>query len=184
MELGTLILFLLGPSGVGKSKVAGWASEDLGLSHLPIDRWPSPTDGIDTAGLRREWDLFLEQQEAGPLAVAIRGKSQGSSGTCLTFPSRLVLSIAHLTATDAEGVTTVILWCPTPEDCLHAFLDREKESGRGLGPDHWKCNNASEWATYNEPPYDAYRVPTFVNGMRRSRESLIAALGGRLGIVV
>ncbi len=45
-------------------------------------------------------------------------------------------------------------------------------------------NNTLQWATYNEPPYEPYREPTFENGARRSRQSLIAALGGRLGIDV
>jgi len=68
------LLFILGPSGSGKSALAEWIAADLGLLHLETDIWGK--DGIYVQRLRREWHSSW-------------------SGAVLTFPSVLVPRRQH-----------------------------------------------------------------------------------------
>lgn len=64
MNDGVPILFLLGSSGAGKSRLGQWIAEDLDFFWIEIDRWPDG-DGIDLTDLRAEWDALWNTCEAG-----------------------------------------------------------------------------------------------------------------------
>src|SRR2546428_10940346 len=50
------IIFVLGPSGVGKSELSSALAKKLDYEFYEIDQHPA--DGIDEHKLRREWDEF------------------------------------------------------------------------------------------------------------------------------
>jgi len=174
------ILFLLGPSGAGKTQLARWAVEDLRFLHIEIDRWPEG-DGIDIVGLREEWTIYLEEQQAGHLATAIRDKIERaqSDGAILSFPGTLVLSTDHLEAAEKCGIRSIILY-GTEAECLGAFVEREKQASRGLDVRHWISNNAWSYAQFGRMEFDKYRLMVSENSRHRARGDLVAEIKRRL----
>ncbi len=154
-------LLVLGPSGAGKSTLGTWLVEDLNLLHHEIDQWP-PVDGVDLAGIRTEWDLFLRERSAGPLAkiLAMQAAAVGRNGTVLTFPSTLLLRVPWLESARTSDIHAVVLYGSRPE-CLYAFLSREEATGRRLSVGHWVDHNESIHAGYSRPEYSRWRLPTF-----------------------
>lgn len=173
-------MFLLGPSGSGKTKLAGWVAEDLEFLHIEIDRWPEG-DGIDLAGLRKEWDAFLGSGQLARLAAAIRKHVQEAlkQGAILSFPSTLVLPIQLMEAAEQHGVRFLILY-GTGAECLEAFLRRERELGRGLDGQHWILNNARPYAEFSRPEFSEYRLMAFEHSRHRDRDALVAEVKGRV----
>jgi len=174
------IVFLLGPSGSGKTKLGEWLAADLDILHLEIDRWPNG-DGIDLEGLRREWDAFLESGQPAQLAAAVQDRvmQAGKKGAVLTFPSVLVLDPDLIRAAERQGIRSLVLYA-TGAECLRAFLDRERATGRGLGQDHWIQNNAGPYIAYSREEFAPHRLAVFASGERRKRAELVAEVKGRL----
>jgi hypothetical protein len=169
-------LFLFGPSGAGKSTLAAWVATDLGYLHLEIDCFPKG-DGIDLEGLRVEWDCFWVRGDARPLArvLRVRARAGGRSGVILSFPSNVVLCSQHIAATARAGIRVLVLY-GTGAECLEAFLERERASGRGLGVDHWILNNARAYAAFSAPIFAGLRVTAFEGGQFRTRAALVAEI--------
>ena len=126
------ILFLLGPSGVGKSTLGQWVAEDLDFLWIEIDRWPDG-DGIDLADLRAEWHALWNASHADNIATTLRARAlaKGTRGVVLTFPSLVVFSAQQLAVLEQAGIRVLVLY-GTEKDCLAALLKREQESGRNL----------------------------------------------------
>jgi hypothetical protein len=172
---------LLGPSGAGKSQVGQWLAEALDYLHIEIDRWPDG-DGIDVAGIRKEWDAYYSKGSIIPLRSVLQSRAAQAdrSGTVLTFPGRLVLPPYLIESSRPERIATIVLYGSGAE-CLDAFLAREKSEGRGLGVDHWIQNNADVYAQVSRPEYAPYRITAFrPDGRRPSREVIVETIKKRL----
>jgi adenylate kinase family enzyme len=168
------VVFLVGLSGSGKTTVASWMEEDLGFIHLDIDP-PAGRDGVNVSDIRQEWDLFLHQQEATPLAKAIRARvsEASASGAVLSFPSTALFHRPMIDLAEGVGIQTIILH-GSPEQCRAAFLDREKSTGRRYTADHWHRNNDRAAALYLSAEYSDARMPAFrTDGTRWSREEMM-----------
>ena len=177
------VVFLLGPSGVGKSTLGAWVREDLRFLHLEIDRWDGAHgDGIDLEGLRTEWNTFCHGGEASPLAAAIRERIVAACrrGAVLTFASPLVLSPAQIALLARFGISVLVLYGSGAE-CLQAFLEREGTSGRGLPLEHWMFHNAASHAKFSLSEYAPYRIMAFHDGRFRTREALVDEVRKRAG---
>ena len=175
------ILFLLGPSGVGKTTLGQWVSEDLDLLWIEIDRFPDG-DGIDLANLRTEWDAFWNVCDAGVIATTLRERvlAKGACGAILTFPSLVVFSAEHLECLEQAGIRVLVLY-GAEETCLAAFLQRERESGRNLSKEQWLHNNSHIQKRLGESSYERYRLMAFEAGRFRSRATLVGAVRKHLG---
>ena len=66
------IIFVMGLSGAGKSTLGELVSTNLNFTHLEQDR--PDNNGIDDEGLRRQWDIYIDNLDAKPLAEALRKK--------------------------------------------------------------------------------------------------------------
>jgi len=176
------IIFLLGPSGSGKSTLSGWLAEDLQMLHLEIDRWPDG-NGIDLEGLRSEWKAFLETRQVDGLATVIRqrGREAGRRGAVLSFPSTLVLDPGLFQAGEGHGIKSFVLY-GTAAECLAAFLDRERATGRKLSQEHWIQNNANSYITHSRQEFTHYRLQAFAAGGFRTRGDLVAEVTEKLGL--
>jgi len=174
------IILLLGPSGSGKTTLGDWLAEDLQILHLEIDRWPDG-DGIDLEGLRTEWDAFVGTGQAARLAAVIRDRVRrvGRQGAVLSFPSILVLSPALIRTAEQQGIRPFVLY-GTGAECLDAFLERERKTGRRLGQKHWIQYNAYSYIAYSQEEFARHRLGTFASGERRQRADLVAEVKKKL----
>ena len=171
--------FILGPSGVGKSATAGWLSQNDGLRWLEIDRFPDG-DGIDLENIRSEWDEFLIGARPSRLAGTLnsRAEENGHQGCVLSFPSGFLMAPTHVEVARTVGISVAILYGPAPE-CIQAFLERERQTGRNLSADHWILNNQRTYLGFSHPGFGELRVNAFTgDGSRRTVESIAADILG------
>lgn len=170
------ILFLFGPSGAGKTTLGQWVAEDQDFLWIEIDCWPE-CDGIDLANLRAEWDELWNHCQAGAIGNALRARvvSKGARGAILTFPSLVVFSALQLASLKQAGIRVLVLY-GTQQDCLAAFLKRERESGRNLTEEHWRRNNCDTHKRLGDPSYDPYRLTMFQAGHFLGRPALLDAV--------
>src|SRR5262249_2354442 len=160
------IVFLLGPSGVGKSTLAQWLAEDVVLLYLEIDRYPNG-DGIDVEGFRVEWDSFLSGGSPVPLVSLIRSRiaQEKATAAALSFPSTLVLSGSRLGELRDVGVTSLVLY-GSAAACLNGFLEQEKLLKRVAGDlvEFWLSRNRHSYFEFSRPDFAPFRVEAFRNG--------------------
>ncbi|MGB8918732.1 MAG: shikimate kinase [Candidatus Sulfotelmatobacter sp.] len=179
MTVNTPILFVLGPSGAGKTTLGQWLAEDLHFLWIEIDQWLA--DGIDRANLRPEWNEFWDRCQAGAIASTLRARvlNDGARGAVLTFPSLVVFSVQQLAVLEQAGIRVLVLY-GSEEDCLAAFLKREKELGRNLPKEHWLANNSEVHKRLGDASYERYRLDGFQSGQRLDRALLTAKVKNRL----
>src|SRR5215831_3595025 len=115
-----MLLFIFGPSGVGKSAFGNYLVQLHGWLHLEIDQFPAG-DGIDIHQLRYEWELFYRQKNSRPLVQALRQRvtSANKANCILTFPSGLVLSPEHIKS--CEPSIQVCYFYGSAAHCINAF---------------------------------------------------------------
>lgn len=174
------IVFIGGMSGSGKTTLAEWVESDMGFLHLNIDLEGS--DGIDVNGLRLEWDTFMREGDARPLADVLRRKVQNAraAGAVLSFPSTAVFHRVLVDGASRAGIVTVILHARR-EQCLKQFLAREQRTGRRLTVDHWRHNNIRLAELYAGEEYQGERLAVFTkSGERRPRGRLVRAIQARI----
>jgi hypothetical protein len=168
------ILLILGPSGAGKSCFGSWLALAQSWLHYEIDRYPD--DGIVLNGLRAEWDEFLRDMNAQPLATILQQRLQSASKihAVLTFPSNLILPLGHIQAAAQAGMQAIYLY-GSEENCIAAFLNREGQEG--LTREHWRKNNLGLYLEIRKPEYDPYKIEVFTeNGDRKPHAEVFAAL--------
>ena len=134
----TDIIFVLGPAGVGKSELSSALAQKLGYEFYEIDQ--HPVSGVDVCGFRPEWDEYLRSGRPDELLALLRSKAHaaGKKGIILSFPSMLILTAVVLRV--LEGTVRVVYLTGSEGQCLDAFREREKQSGRGLTALHWAQN--------------------------------------------
>lgn len=146
------IMFLVGPSGVGKSHVSNLLIARFGFVFMDIDIHRP----FGHYKIRKEWNAFETELNPLPLVSALRGRvDSNASGLLLSFPSRRILSRKHIDAVRSVGVRTVLLWGPY-EVCKNAALGRQ--DGRVTSPSQYDDANEATFATYGNPEFDAIRV--------------------------
>jgi gluconate kinase len=176
------IWLILGPSGVGKSCFAQYLQRKLHRLYLEIDQFPRG-DGIDIHDLREPWDMFLGRMDATALAEELckRAKEANVAGCILSFPSGLVLSPKHIDAARTSSVKVIYLY-GTAADCISAFLERERQSGRNLDIHHWLDNNTQPYMAMSRPEFARHRFHMFdEDGKRREHSDILNAINSRFG---
>jgi hypothetical protein len=147
---------LTGPSGAGKSFL-GKFLESEGWLYLEADQHPK--DGIDELGLRSEWDAFFGRRDPRALSDELIRRAEKHTGVILTLPSGAIPCPDLISASEAE-LNIRFLW-GDPRNCLRAFLDREKKSGRNLPASHWDSNNGEVFKRLSQSAYHPYLVDVF-----------------------
>ncbi len=163
------IVFLGGPSGVGKSHFASKHLVSLGWRHFEIDQ--ATKDGIDEHNLRREWDAFFERSEPTLLRQELTRRADRAPGIVLSFSSNLVFVQRHISA--AASAFQIAYLFGHPAHCLTAFLERERWNGRGLDANHWDRNNALLFARLSRSIHHRFLVHAFhQDGSRRDPNAI------------
>lgn len=177
----TPVVFLVGPSGTGKTTLGDWLAADLNLLHLEIDRLENERHE-EMLWLQANWDLFLRDRDAAKMAAMIRERAAaaaGRAGAVLSFPSIVLFEPMHIDVLGRAGIRPIILY-GSPADCLAGFLRREQKVARGLDEAHWRRHNEGLHATYDKAAYAPHRLDAFMKGAHRSRAELVAEIKARL----
>jgi adenylate kinase family enzyme len=177
-----MIWFILGPSGVGKSDFGKYLAVKHKWLHLEIDRFPNG-DGIDIHGLRQEWDQFYQRKDPRAIVAELTKRllAEGKNDCALTFPSGVVLSDEHMRSTN-EQIKIIYLY-GSAAHCISAFLNRERQSKRNLGVDHWITNNCASYFLMSTPVFNPNRVHVFSHsGTRRTHDVVFAELSKTNGV--
>lgn len=174
------IALITGPSGAGKTQVCRWMAED-GFLHLDGDLRVG--NGINESKIRSEWNQFWERGDPGRLAETMRKRAveAGASGTLLSLPSTAVFNLERVTVTRSIGLQTILLF-GCPENCIRAFLARERTMAEPMDEAHWHRNNDHACEAYRDAGFDAVRLEAFRHdGSRWSRAEMVGMVRERLG---
>jgi hypothetical protein len=177
MALATVI-FVVGPSGVGKSEVSKWIEADLQFLHLDIDR----RHGFGANGLRGEWHQFSSRLNVAPLAVRLRDRVAAAKrcGAVLSFPSIRILTRRQIDTAKGTDICTVVLWGPEGF-CREARRARELKNGRTLDDARYERANRNAFHAYGSPEYADLRVEAFQpDGSRWPRGYMTAIIRRRI----
>jgi hypothetical protein len=177
---GPRLLFLVGPSGVGKSTIAEPLCSELALYHVDIDRHP-----VKAHGIRDEWQEFRARKNAEPLANALRAiaSREGRTGVLVSLPSnkKRLLHPGHVDAARDAGITVIVLW-GAEEVCKRARKARDVKSGLQWDETTYDARNRRPFEVYGSPEYDDIRIDVFEeHGRHRPREETLAAIRALIG---
>jgi adenylate kinase family enzyme len=165
------ILFLGGPSGVGKSHFASKFLASKKWLHFEIDQWQK--DGIDECNLRHELNDFATKLKPDLLKRELLRRAASRQNIVLTFPSAAIFSPQHRAA--AKGHFRIAYLFGHPRFCLQAFLAREEMNGRGLTANYWNSNNVRTFALLSLSHNHNLVIEAFKqDGSRRKSADILA----------
>jgi hypothetical protein len=166
------VIFLLGPSGVGKTFVSTGLEEDYSFRHFVIHEKSFKANGFPA-----EWDKDPGQIDVANLATTVRSRlAVEQHDAILSIPTTQVFTCQQLEAASRAGVSPVVLW-GTEERCLEAR--RVLQTARiGWFDEHdYRRKNRRTFETYARSEYDDFRVAAFrSDGSRWPRERILAPI--------
>jgi hypothetical protein len=173
------VLFFYGPSGVGKTYLAEWASINRDFIHLNFDR--RDVSGVDFENLREEWDEYLVNGYPELLfnEINVRVLTAEKDGAIVSLPSGLVPKLSDALEYQKKGIFTVILYGPK-KLIIDAYLKREATTTEKYDLNHWICNNTS-YSELGESKLAPFRVQVFSNGNRIDPEKLMVTIQSQNG---
>jgi len=166
-----MILFVLGPSGTGKSPFGEYLATVKNWHHIEIDQFYK--NGIEIHRLIGVWDAYYNNYDPSGLIKEIekRNTKSGKSHCVLTFPGNLVLTEKHISV--VKNNIKIIYMYGSAARCISAFLKREQETQRNLNIDHWITNNYHSYIKMSLPSLKANRVDVWThNGERRKHQEI------------
>jgi hypothetical protein len=167
------ILFILGPSGAGKTTLADYLASQHRVLHINFDQ---PGNGVDIEGLRKEWNALLDDRNPISLVDAIRNRIRAGDwrGASVTCPSGIVpsgnpgasgclLSKEYLQEMKSLGLHCIVVY-GTRDECLAAFLARDPDKDER----YWRANNPHWHTNSAKKDFGELILRAFSEGRRRS----------------
>ena len=153
------VIFLLGPSGVGKTFVSTGLREDFSFRHFVIHE-----KSFEASCFPAEWDKDPGQIDFTILASIARSRlAVEQRGAVLSIPTEMVFSRQQLEAATRAGVTPVVLWGPK-ERCFELRRVRQTKNHGSFGKSqvkrYWQ-HNTRTFETYARAEYADVRVEAF-----------------------
>lgn len=162
---------MIGPSGVGKSVISEWVTEDLKFLHLDIDQH----HGFHVNHLNKEWHQYSYHLDPNPLALVLQNRivEVGCSGAVLSFPSTRIFTREQIDIARSVGIVTVLLWGPE-KLCKKAAIERPNMP---VLEESYNRSNQAAFSTYSSPVYDDVRIEAFLpDGHRSSHEEIVGII--------
>jgi hypothetical protein len=165
--------FLLGPSGVGKTRFGNWLEANRQYFHLAVDRGDPPNNGLKAEGLWDLWGVLLQGNPA-PFARALqeRAKTEGKKGCVLTFYSVDVFAPDEIDRLAKHDIAVWYLYGPK-EFCIEAYVSRENHPDKDRA--FW-CQNNRTYQRMGGPGLSSYRADIIEPSGKRLTEEEIAEL--------
>lgn len=168
-------IFLLGPSGVGKSHL-----------YAMFERNKFLCEQIDTDGKKRtfaakgfpsEWDDDFQRVNLAHFVGELRGRLDNNHpGLVVSFPTVDRFTPEKLREAVQLGVTPVVLW-GKKEDCIRAAKKRIEKKGRKFNLPRYERLNDPTFQAYGRPEYGAFRVEVFrEDGSRYPNEKWLSLI--------
>ena len=181
------VLFLLGPSGVGKTTLGNALEKHLGMLHILFDG-ASGGDGVDVAHLRTEWNALLEAKNPQLLADEARKRirASGHTGVVISCPGGVMpaednralpwhFSRLLLAKMEECGVRCVTLF-GSLKLCCDAAVSRKDTS---VTVEYWLQNN-SNWHGFDARAFSNVVLEVFnSDGSRRDLLDLVGEIQER-----
>lgn len=171
------IIFIIGPSGVGKSCVSKGIEETYSFLHIDIDQ----NHGFETNGLPAEWDKDISIIDFALLAADVcdRLTVKQRDGAVLSFPTIHVFSSQQLETASLVGISTVVLW-GTEEHCIESRKARSRINRVRFNvkdQERYRRKNSRSFETYARSEYANFRIEAFrPDGSRWSLEHVLALI--------
>jgi hypothetical protein len=153
------ILFVLGPSGVGKSHLSKKLAQNGFLYvHIDTDR---KTSSFAANGFPKEWDEDFQRVNVAELVAALRSRVDNrDAGAVVSFPTVYVFTPEMLADACNLGVTPLLLW-GTAEHCMSAAEERIRKKGMAFDHTRYQRLNGPALRAYGRCEYDTFRVHAF-----------------------
>jgi|WetSurMetagenome_2_1015567.scaffolds.fasta_scaffold266787_1 hypothetical protein len=167
--INTNILFILGPSGVGKTTFCEYLSNQHNWIHLNHDDNDPQLPNKNQLEIEKELNLFVSNFNVWPLYCKIRNKFMWRTrpGIVLSFPSNFLISANHIRA--AKGYFKILYLYGNQQNCLNAFNERERLNGRNFSEYHWHYYNRKTYEALDCPSLRPWIIEAFhQNGTRKS----------------
>lgn len=159
------ILFVLGPSGVGKSEISKAFQKAYSFLHVDIDQDRDSKHGFELNNLPAQWDMDITLIDFMQLAKEIQRRvtQQSCAGAVLSVPTTHVFSSQQLEMASCAGLSPVVLW-GTKEQCVQARKVRSKKNRKRFNEkdvERYQRKNKRTFETYSRSEYDQYRIVVF-----------------------
>ena len=173
------IIFVLGPSGVGKTYVSDGIANCYSFYHFNIH---SKKSGFKANGFPAEWDEDIQKSDFGNLATAVRSYPavEQHAGAVISFETDHIFSPQQLEAASRVGISTVVLW-GTEERCQETRRVRQMNRNKGeLNLKRYQRKNRPAFEAYARIEYADFRIETFQpDGSRWPREHILTLVMAR-----
>jgi len=174
------IIFLLGPSGIGKSYLSEMLSKNKFLYvHIDTD---SQKRTFAANGFPSEWDDDFRKVNLAHFVGELRDRLDNEhAGAAVSFPTVYVFTPEKLVEAEQLGVTPVVLW-GKQKDCIRAAEKRIEKKGLKFDLPRYERKNVPTFQAYGRPEYDAFRVQAFQeDGTRYPNEEWLTKIIERTG---
>lgn len=163
------ILFILGPSGVGKTTFCEYLGNQHNWIHFNHDDNDPHLPNKYPLEIEQELNLFVSHFKVRPLYCKIKNRFMWHArpGIVLSFPSNILISANHILA--AKGYFKIFYLYGNQQNCLSAFNERERLKDRNFGEDHWRHYNCRTYEAMDGPSLRPWIIGAFhQNGSRKS----------------
>jgi len=167
------IIFIFGPSGVGKSHLSNLIKKQNFL-YVHIDTDDTKKTFVAN-GFPSEWDNDFSKVNFDVFVGKLRERLETEyDGVVVSFPTSYRFTKENLDYLRKLGVIPILLW-GTEENCKLSAINRMKEKGKKTGRnlnmgrylDRYDQKNLQTFQLYSRPEYDTFKLEAFrVDGSR------------------
>ena len=169
------ILFVFGPSGVGKSHLSKKLASD-GFLYVHIDT-DSSKRSFAANRFPAEWDADFSSVKLSNLVVVLQDRLEKEHvGAVVSFPTAHLFTPEMLAEALRLGATPLLLW-DTRDHCVKAAQERIRMKGYSFNASRYRRLNEPAFAAYSSSEYDPFRVYAFRDdGSRFSEDEWVEGI--------
>ena len=178
------ILFIFGPSGVGKSYLSQVLEEKCRFLYRQFDT-DREERKFESYGFSKEWDTDFQNIVVADLVAYLKGQIEDEhAGVVASFATTYIFTPEMLGEARKIGVTPILLW-GTRKHCMESAEKRLQKKGRSFDEKRvtrYQLQNKPTFLKYCGQEYNTFRIDAFRHdGSRPSTEEWIEKIMCHLG---